>query len=128
MKENEVFWTWLLLHCCIIRKQIELCFIIKDLLTRRDLVSKCCISLTDIFMQYKILVNPDQEYLIQEYLEGEPLLQNESGSASFGAKVVPSLNGVDLCLWTQLLDPTCRKKCSNILHDSLINFLIKLRA
>jgi hypothetical protein len=27
---------------------------------------------------------------------GELLLQKERGSASFGAKVVPSLNGVDL--------------------------------
>ncbi len=41
-------------------------------------------------------IDPDQEYLTQ-YLEGvEPLLQKESGLASFGAKVVPSLNGVDL--------------------------------
>ncbi len=31
-----------------------------------------------------------------QYLKGvEPLLQKESGLASFGAKVVPSLNGVD---------------------------------
>jgi hypothetical protein len=49
-------------------------------------------------MQYKMLVDLDQEYLIQ-YLEGvEPLLQKESRSASFGAKVVPSFNGVDLSL------------------------------
>ncbi len=45
--------------------------------------------LTDMF------IDPDQEYLIQ-YLKGvELLLQMESGSASFGAKVAPSLNGVD---------------------------------
>ncbi len=36
----------------------------------------------------------------------ELLLQKESGSANFGAKLVPSLNGVDLSLQTQLLDPT----------------------
>jgi len=45
-----------------------------------------------------MLVDPDQEYLIQ-YLEGvEPLLQKKSGSASFGSKVAPSFNGVDLSL------------------------------
>ena len=61
----------------------------------------------------------DQEYLIQ-YLEGvEPLLQKESGSASFGAKMVPFLNGVDLSLLNQVLDPTCRAKCSNILHHKM---------
>ncbi len=49
----------------------------------------------------------------------EPLLQKESGLASCGANVAPSLNGVDLSLGTQLLDPTCRAKCSSILHDSL---------
>ncbi len=41
-------------------------------------------------------VDLDQEYRIQ-YKEGvELLFQEESRSASFGAKVVPSLNGVDL--------------------------------
>jgi hypothetical protein len=45
-----------------------------------------------------MLVDLDQEYLIQ-YLEGvELLLQKESGSASFGFKVAPSFNGVDLSL------------------------------
>jgi hypothetical protein len=49
-----------------------------------------------MFIWYKILVDSDQEYLMQ-YLKGvELLLQKESGLASFGAKVVPSLNGVDL--------------------------------
>ncbi len=49
-----------------------------------------------MFIKYKIWVDPDQEYLIQ-YLKGvELLLQKESGSASFGTKVAPSLNGVDL--------------------------------
>jgi hypothetical protein len=39
--------------------------------------------LTHIYIQYKMWVDPDQEYLIQ-YLEGvELLLQKESGLASF---------------------------------------------
>jgi len=55
-------------------------------------------------------------------LEGvELLLQKESGSAIFGAKVAPSLNGVDPSLWTQLLNPACTAKCSNILHDRTID-------
>ncbi len=40
-------------------------------------------------------MDPDPEYLIQCLKGVEPLLQKESGSASFGAKVAPSLNGVD---------------------------------
>jgi hypothetical protein len=49
-----------------------------------------------MFILYKKGFDLDQEYFIQ-YLKGlEPLLQKESGSASFGTKVVPSLNGVDL--------------------------------
>ncbi len=47
----------------------------------------------------------------------EPLLHKESGLASFGTKVAQSLNGVDPSLRTQLLDDTCRAKCSNILND-----------
>jgi hypothetical protein len=51
--------------------------------------------LTDMFLWYKIWVDLYQEYLIQ-YLKGaESLLQKESGSDSLGAKVAPSLNGVD---------------------------------
>jgi hypothetical protein len=47
------------------------------------------------YLQNLMNVDPDQEYSIQ-YLEGvELLLQKESGSASFGDKVVPSLHGVD---------------------------------
>ncbi len=38
-----------------------------------------------------MIVDPDQEYRIQ-YKEGWSC---PSGSASFGAKVAPSLNGVD---------------------------------
>jgi hypothetical protein len=39
-----------------------------------------------------MIVDPDQEYRIQ-YKEG---WSRPSGLASFGAKVAPSLNGVDL--------------------------------
>ncbi len=60
---------------------------------------------------------PDQVYWIW-YLEGvEPLLQKESGSASFGAKVVPSLNRADLSFMNSVTGSACRAKCSNILHD-----------
>jgi hypothetical protein len=82
-----------------------------------------------IYVTYKIWVDPDQEYLIQYLKWVEPLLQKESGSASFGTKVVPSLNGMDPSfLWTQLLDPTCRAKCSNILHDIAMLGVIMLGA
>jgi hypothetical protein len=42
--------------------------------------------------------------------------------SQFWHKVVPSLNGVDPSLYTQLLDPTSRAKCSNILHDMSTDF------
>jgi hypothetical protein len=45
-----------------------------------------------------LLIDLDHENWIL-YVEGvEPLLQKESGMASFGAKVAPSLNGLDLSL------------------------------
>jgi hypothetical protein len=64
-----------------------------------------------------MIVDPDQEYRIQ-YKEG---WSRPSGLASFGTKVVPSLNGVDLsfmnsidlCCWILLVKPSG----SNILHD-----------
>jgi len=50
----------------------------------------------------------------------ELLFQEESGSASFGPKVAPSLNGVDpsfeLSCWILLVKPNG----SNILHDTQI--------
>ncbi len=62
-------------------------------------------------------MDPDQVYWIW-YLEGvEPLLKKESGSASFGAKVAPSLNGANLSSMNSVTGSTCRAKCSNILHD-----------
>ncbi len=63
----------------------------------------------------------DQECLIQ-YLKGvEPLLQKESGSASFGVKVVPTLTGVDPSFANSVTVSACRAKCSNILHDRFNN-------
>ncbi len=44
----------------------------------------------------------------------EPLLQKESRSASFGAKVAPSLNGADLSFVNSVTGSACRAKCSNI--------------
>jgi hypothetical protein len=52
-------------------------------------------------------------------LEGvELLFHQKSGSASFGAKIELSLNGVDLSCMTSITGSTCRAKCSNILHDN----------
>ncbi len=51
-------------------------------------------------------------------LEGmELLFQQEGGLASFGAKVVPSMNEVDPSCTNSITDSACRAKCSNILHD-----------
>ncbi len=53
-------------------------------------------------------------------LEGEKLLfQQKGGSASFGAKVALSLNGVDPNCMNSITGSTCRAKCSNILHDNI---------
>jgi hypothetical protein len=50
-------------------------------------------------------------------LEGVELVLNQKGgSASFGAKMVLSLNGVDLSCMNSITGSTCRAKCSNILH------------
>ncbi len=51
-------------------------------------------------------------------LEGvELLFQQKGGSASFGAQVALSLNGVDLSCMNSITGSTCRAKCSKILHD-----------
>jgi hypothetical protein len=56
-------------------------------------------------------------YWIQ-FLEGvEPLIQRESGSANFGTKLVPSLNGADPSFMNSVTGSVCRAKCSNILQD-----------
>ena len=53
-------------------------------------------------------------------LEGvELLLHHKGGLASFGTKMVLSLNGVDPGCMNQITWSTCRAKCSNILHDQL---------
>ncbi len=52
-------------------------------------------------------------------LEGmELLFHQKGGSASFGAKMALSLNGVDLGCMSSITGSTCRAKCSNILHDT----------
>jgi hypothetical protein len=51
-------------------------------------------------------------------LEGvELLFHQKGGSASFGIKMVQSLNGVDPGCMNLITGSTCRAKCSNILHD-----------
>jgi len=52
-------------------------------------------------------------------LEGVELLFHQKGkSASFGAKMVLSLNRVDLGCMNPIAGSTCRAKCSNILYDT----------
>jgi len=54
-------------------------------------------------------------------LEGvELLFHQKGGSASFGAKMVLFLNGVDLGCMNPITGSYCRAKCSNMLHDSKI--------
>jgi len=56
---------------------------------------------------------------LDPHLEGVELLFHQNGgSASFGAKLALSLNGVDLGCMNSVTGCTCRTKCSNILHDS----------
>ncbi len=51
-------------------------------------------------------------------LEGVELLFHQNGgSASSGAKMVLSLNGVDLGCMNPITGSTCGAKCLNILHD-----------
>ncbi len=57
-------------------------------------------------------------------LEGVELLFHQiGGSASFGAKMGLSLNGVDLGGMNPITGSTCRAKCSNILHDKIFHCL-----
>jgi hypothetical protein len=54
-------------------------------------------------------------------LEGAELLfHQKGGSASFGDKMVLSLNGVDQGSMNPITGSPCRAKCSNILHDRAI--------
>jgi len=48
----------------------------------------------------------------------ELLFHQKGGSASFGTKMVLSLNGVDPSCINSITGSTCRAKCSNILHDN----------
>jgi hypothetical protein len=53
-------------------------------------------------------------------LEGvELLIQMESRSANFGAKLGPSLNGADPSFINSVTGSVCRAKCSNILQDRM---------
>ena len=49
----------------------------------------------------------------------ELLFHQKGGSASFGAKMSLSLNGVDPSCMNSITGSTCRAKCSNILHDTM---------
>jgi hypothetical protein len=61
-------------------------------------------------------------------LEGVKLLfHQKGGSVSFGAKMVLSLNGVDLSCMNSNAGSTCRAKCSNILYDTIKVFCHSLK-
>ncbi len=53
----------------------------------------------------------------------ELLLHQKGGSASFGAKMALSLNGVDSDCMNSNTGSTCTTKGSNILHDNLMGGL-----
>ncbi len=66
-------------------------------------------------------MDPDQVYWIW-VLEGvEPLLQKESRSASFGAKVAPSLKRADTSFMNSVTGSVCRAKCSNFLQVNVVS-------
>jgi hypothetical protein len=66
-------------------------------------------------------VDPNQVYWIRD-LEGvEPFLQKESRSASFGAKVAPSLERADTSFMNSVTGSVCRAKCSNFLQDTAVS-------
>jgi len=54
----------------------------------------------------------------------EFLFDQKGGSASFGAKITMSLNGVNLGCMNSITRSTCRAKCSNILHDKVLDQII----
>ncbi len=63
-------------------------------------------------------------------LEGvELLFHQKGGSASFGAKMALTLNGVDPGCMNSISGSTCRAKCSNIFYSdpftSWLQFLLK---
>ncbi len=62
-------------------------------------------------------MDPDQVYWIPVLERVELLLQKESGAASFGAKVAPSLKRVDPSFMKPVTGSISRAKCSNILQD-----------
>ncbi len=70
----------------------------------------------------------DQVYWIWVYFkieEMELLVQKESRSTSFGAKVAPSLQRADPSFMCSDTGSIGRAKCSNILHDSGLIFVGK---
>jgi hypothetical protein len=60
--------------------------------------------------------DPDLEWV-------ELLFHQKGGSASFGAKMALSFNGVDLSCTNPITGSTCRAKCSNILHYTIYKTL-----
>jgi hypothetical protein len=60
-------------------------------------------------------------------LEGvELLFHQKGGSAVFGAKMALSLNGVDSDCMNSITGSTCTTKGSNILHDNLNGWSVRL--
>ncbi len=57
----------------------------------------------------------------------ELLFHHKGGSASFGAEMVLSLNGVDPGCMNPITGYTCKAKYSNILHDTFYKVCVNKR-
>ncbi len=74
-----------------------------------------------VFPGLSIIPSKSGSCLPHTDLEGvELLFHQKGGSASFGAKMALSLNGVDPSCMNSIVGSTCRAKRSNILNDSTI--------
>jgi hypothetical protein len=63
--------------------------------------------------------------LLDKVLKGmEPLLQKESRSTSFGAKVAPCLKRADPSFMNSVTGSVCRAECSNTLQDIMLRDLM----
>ncbi len=71
-----------------------------------------------------MIVDPDKEYWIQYRKGWSHFYKGESRLVSLGAKVAPSLNGVDLSFQLSCLILLVEPSGSNILHDRTIMFVV----
>ncbi len=67
-------------------------------------------QLTDKFIWYRMIVNPDQEYRIQYKDGGSHFSKRKADHLLLAPKLCHLWMEWILVLWTQLLDPTCKAK------------------